>query len=235
MSNEDPFYDVLNDVKDQLKDLNVKKNNKNNNNNNNNALSSASPEVKEVYETVQDLKTSLQLSKPYLEPTELQKRESEISGLENQYYVLLHNLNNTTSTNNISDSIELQDHHATFANAGVLTEDFNIPENEDMDAQDKFTHLESQMLHEQDDQLDQITKTMQNLKTQANLMGSELQDHTELLDSIDTNMSTLQGKLKKSSQKLQWIYEKNKERYNTICIMLLIVVLIILLFLTIIA
>ncbi|KAL6949926.1 hypothetical protein ACO0QE_000595 [Hanseniaspora vineae] len=223
MSNEDPFYDVLNDVKNQLKDLNTEKNYSN-------GLSSASPEVREVYETVQDLKTSFQMSKPYLQPTELQKRESEISRLENQYYVLLHNLNNVSSTNNISDSIELQDQDTAFS-----TEHFNMPENDDMDTQDKFTHLESQMLHEQDDQLDQITKTMQNLRTQANLMGSELQDHTELLDSIDSNMNTLQGKLKKSSQKLQWIYEKNKERYNTICIMLLIVVLIILLFLTIIA
>lgn len=95
--------------------------------------------------------------------------------------------------------------------------------------------LQEQMIREQDTHLDSIHHTMTNLHLQAQTMGNELEDQGELLNEMDTNMDSLSNKLSRGRRQLEWVYEKNKERYNDCCIGLLIVVLIVLLVLAFIA
>lgn len=95
--------------------------------------------------------------------------------------------------------------------------------------------LQEQLLREQDTHLDSIHNTMTNLHLQAQTMGNELEDQGEMLHEMDTNMDSLSNKLSRGRRQLEWVYEKNKERYNDCCIGLLIVVLIVLLVLAFIA
>lgn len=89
--------------------------------------------------------------------------------------------------------------------------------------------FQDQMLREQDTHLDDIHQTMKNLHLQAETMGQELEDQGQLLDDMDQGMDTVAGKLARGRRQLEWVYEKNKERYNDCCIMLLIIALIVLL------
>lgn len=89
--------------------------------------------------------------------------------------------------------------------------------------------LQEQMMQEQDQHLDTIHHTMQNLHLQASTMGQELEDQGMLLDEMDGGMDNVMSKLSRGRRQLEWVYEKNKEKYNDCCIGLLIVVLIVLL------
>lgn len=95
--------------------------------------------------------------------------------------------------------------------------------------------FQEQMIREQDVHLDGIHKTMQNLHIQAQTMGDELENQGQLLDDMDEGMDTVVNKLARGRRQLEWVYEKNKEKYDDCCIGLLIVVLIILLVLAFIA
>lgn len=95
--------------------------------------------------------------------------------------------------------------------------------------------MQEQLLREQDTHLDSIHHTMTNLHLQAQTMGNELEDQGELLNEMDTNMDSLTGKLARGRRQLEWIYQKNSERYNDCCIVLLIAALIVLLILAFIA
>ncbi|SCW02751.1 LAFE_0F13476g1_1 [Lachancea fermentati] len=89
--------------------------------------------------------------------------------------------------------------------------------------------VQEQMIREQDQHLDTIHHTMQNLHLQASTMGNELEDQGMLLEDLDQGMDGVMGKLARGRRQLEWVYEKNKEKYNDCCIGLLIAVLLVLL------
>ncbi|CUS23766.1 LAQU0S11e03818g1_1 [Lachancea quebecensis] len=89
--------------------------------------------------------------------------------------------------------------------------------------------LQEQMMEEQDQHLDTIHQTMQNLHLQASTMGQELEDQGMLLEEMDGGVDNVMSKLSRGRRQLEWVYEKNKEKYNDCCIGLLIVALIVLL------
>ena len=95
--------------------------------------------------------------------------------------------------------------------------------------------FQEQLLREQDSHLDDIHKTMQNLHVHAQTMGQELEDQGQILDELDENFDSITNKVQRGRQQLEWIYEKNKEKYNDCCIGLLIIALIVLLVLAFIA
>ncbi|CAB4255997.1 similar to Saccharomyces cerevisiae YDR468C TLG1 Essential t-SNARE that forms a complex with Tlg2p and Vti1p and mediates fusion of endosome-derived vesicles with the late Golgi [Maudiozyma barnettii] len=95
--------------------------------------------------------------------------------------------------------------------------------------------FQEQLLREQDSHLDDIHKTMQNLHVHAQTMGQELEDQGQILDELDENFDSITNKVQRGRRQLEWIYEKNKEKYNDCCIGLLIIALIVLLVLAFIA
>lgn len=110
-----------------------------------------------------------------------------------------------------------------------------IPGSTDDPSGGQANPFQAQILQEQDEHLDSIHKTMQNLHLHAQTMGQELEDQGQLLDELDENFDSLTSKVQRGRRQLEWIYEKNKEKYNDCCIGLLIIALIVLLVLAFIA
>lgn len=95
---------------------------------------------------------------------------------------------------------------------------------------DQVDVLRQQILEEQDNQLDSIHQTMQNLHLQATTMGEELHDQSFILQDLEGGLNTVRTKISQGSRKLQSIYEENSNSYNDCCITFLIIILLILLF-----
>ncbi|GAV52996.1 hypothetical protein ZYGR_0AI02780 [Zygosaccharomyces rouxii] len=212
----DPFEQVAQDTRDQIERLSVYLQN--------NPSNDADNEVREVMqdieETIEDLEKSLQVIERSGNST--LERQNEVSSLKSTYEKLKLGMSN--SSTKISNMAWQQEEEEREANAvqRPLQDNYDNP-------------FQEQMLREQDVQLDSIHHTMTNLHMQAQTMGDELQDQGELLQDMDTNMDTIGNKLSRGRRQLEWIYERNKEKYNDCCIMLLIIALIVLLVLAFIA
>ncbi|KAL3422941.1 t-SNARE affecting a late Golgi compartment protein 1 [Phlyctema vagabunda] len=88
-----------------------------------------------------------------------------------------------------------------------------------------------QMMHEQDEQLDGVFRTVGNLRQQADDMGRELEEQGEMLDHVDNLADRVGGRLQTGMQKMNYVIKKNEEKMSSCCIAVLIFVLIILLIL----
>ncbi|KAL6925745.1 hypothetical protein ACO0SA_000346 [Hanseniaspora valbyensis] len=204
MNNDDPFYTVFKDLKDQIQEYV---------NNNIYYTSDHQKNIaieKDIEETFVDLEHSIH---SLTDQEEIQKRDLLLTGLRNKYT----QFKNTKSSNNIESVIESRDDlHNEISN--------NTSDNI------QFNQLESSMMQEQDEQLDAIARTMQSLNKQANMMSEELQDHMDLMGDLEQDMDIAGDKIAQSSNRLDWIYKTNRlVGYNDCCITLLIVVLLLLL------
>lgn len=199
---DDPFNAVFKDLKDQIFDyVNNNFQSSTYTNDNNNIIE------KDIEETFEDLENSLH-SVTNIE--EKKERGEKLKVLRKKYY----DFKNTKMGNNIESIMETRD-------------DLH---NEVNDQNMKFNELEHSMMEEQDEQLDNIAKTMQTLNKQANMMTMELEDHMELMGDLENDMDVAGDKIGESSNRLDWIYKTNKlVGYNDCFISLLIVVLIIML------
>ncbi|KAK4991678.1 hypothetical protein LTR50_001686 [Elasticomyces elasticus] len=88
-----------------------------------------------------------------------------------------------------------------------------------------------EMMHEQDEALDGVFKTVGNLRLQADTMGRELEEQAELLDDVDNVADRVGGKLQTGIKKIGWVIKKNEDTYSSCCIAALIFVLVLLLIL----
>ncbi|KAI9733466.1 MAG: hypothetical protein M1818_007214 [Claussenomyces sp. TS43310] len=87
------------------------------------------------------------------------------------------------------------------------------------------------IMHEQDEQLDGVFRTVGNLKQQADDMGRELEEQHEMLEDVDNLADRVGGRLQTGIQKLGWVMKHNEDTWSSCCIGFLILVLIILLIL----
>ncbi|ERF74057.1 hypothetical protein EPUS_03872 [Endocarpon pusillum Z07020] len=102
------------------------------------------------------------------------------------------------------------------------------------DAYGEFEHQQQiEMMHEQDEQLDGVFRTVGNLRIQAEDMGRELEEQDVLLDEVDTLADRVGGKLQIGVKKVGHIIKKNEDTVSSCCIAVLIFVLILLLILVI--
>ncbi|KAI9879322.1 MAG: hypothetical protein M1830_008843 [Pleopsidium flavum] len=67
-----------------------------------------------------------------------------------------------------------------------------------------------EMMHEQDEALDGVFKTVGNLRQQADDMGRELEEQGELLDDVDTLADRVGGKLQNGIKRVGWVIKKNE-------------------------
>lgn len=205
---EDPFEQVVKDTKEQIERLAHYLNGKSNEDN-----EEVQDIIQDVEETIEDLQKSVSV---------MQKNGQNTTGRESQVQHLRETLQKL--------NIQRKTPSATALNL----------EHDQDDEQENTSHqfenpFQEQMLREQDTHLDSIHHTMTNLHLQAQTMGEELEDQGQILNDMDTNIDTLTNKLSRGRRQLEWIYEKNKERYNDCCIGLLIAVLLVLLVLAFIA
>lgn len=85
------------------------------------------------------------------------------------------------------------------------------------------------MMREQDDHLDGVFQTVDNLRRQAGDMGRELEEQREMLEMTDALADRVGGRLQKGMDKLKYVVKHNEDRLSSWCIGLLIMVLCILL------
>jgi t-SNARE syntaxin family protein len=101
------------------------------------------------------------------------------------------------------------------------------------DGDDSYAEFEQQqqevMMREQDGQLDDVFRTVGNLRRQADDMGRELEEQREMIVEVDQLADRVGGRLATGMQKLQYIVRRNEDTLSSWCIGLLIFVLIILL------
>ncbi|KAK5778449.1 hypothetical protein RI543_004114 [Arxiozyma heterogenica] len=215
MSIEDPFDQVLEDTKEQLTRLiNYLPSH--------NIDSEVIDIVKDVTDTINDLDRSLVVMKR--NQLDTSERETSLNEIKQQ-------LNDFRQQYNINGHFQA---HSESNNAAAI--DHNLENNNEQGPPiNKINGLQDQILHEQDIHLDNIHQTMKNLHLQAQTMGEELEDQGRILDDLDNNFDSVTNKLSRSRRQLEWVYEKNKEKFNDCCILLLIIALIILLVLAFIA
>lgn len=94
--------------------------------------------------------------------------------------------------------------------------------------------MQQTMMREQDEQLDDVYRTVGTLRSQAEDMGRELEEQGVMLDEVDTLADRVGGKLAVGTKKIGEVIRRNEDKYSGCCIATLIVVLIILLVLVII-
>lgn len=69
---------------------------------------------------------------------------------------------------------------------------------------------QQELMHEQDEALDDVFKTVGNLKAQADDMGRELEDQTHMLADVENIADRVGGKLQTGIKKVGWVIKKNE-------------------------
>ena len=67
-----------------------------------------------------------------------------------------------------------------------------------------------EMMHEQDEALDGVFKTVGNLRQQADEMGRELEEQGEMLEDADKLADRLGGKLQNGIKRVGWVIKNNE-------------------------
>lgn len=106
---------------------------------------------------------------------------------------------------------------AGYGSGLPLPEDFDedVPP-EDRD-DDYYAALEEQrqteLMHEQDEQLDGVFRTVGNLREQANDMGRELEHQKALIGEVDTLADRVGGKIQGGMSRMKHIVRKNEGKF----------------------
>ena len=175
----------------------------------------------ELEDTLQDLSTDLQdlvdsvkavEHDPYkygLEVEEVARRRQlvedvgrEVAGMREELLKTVHNA---------------QSKGKGAANGDALPHPSNFDSDEDDEGQDTYGEFEEQrqmeIMHEQDEALDGVFKTVGNLRLQADTMGRELEEQAELLDSVDNIADRVGGKLQNGLKSIGTVIRKNEGWY----------------------
>lgn len=217
-STMDPFYEVEADCRQQLSQLEefVER------------QQGISTEVIQEYnnqrsdiiETIDDLRQSvesIQLNpQAYssITPTELAERALKVS-------LLTEKLNKAGLQWTEKQNLEKKP-ITTMSNR--ISQEFDNPDSNYQQFQ------QQELLREQDQHLDNIHQTMQNLHQQLTIMGDELQDQHVLLRQFEDDIDSVGAKLRNGLKRVDYFLEKNRDKATDCCIFLLILALVVLLF-----
>lgn len=84
---------------------------------------------------------------------------------------------------------------------------------------DYYSEMEQQrqmeMMHEQDQQLDGVFRTVGDLRRQANDMGRELEDQTEMIKDVDALAERVGGKLQNGVRRVGHVIRRNEGKQVT--------------------
>ena len=86
--------------------------------------------------------------------------------------------------------------------------DTDEPDGDDYQVFEQQRQVE--MMHEQDEALDGVFKTVGNLRQQADEMGRELEEQGEMLEGADKLADRLGGKLQNGIKRVGWVIKNNE-------------------------
>lgn len=97
---------------------------------------------------------------------------------------------------------------------GGMANHGDLPDPDTFDEEDNYAAFEQErqmeIMHEQDEALDGVFRTVGNLRQQADDMGRELEEQTEILRDVDTVADRVGGKIATGMQKVGWVIKKNE-------------------------
>lgn len=89
-----------------------------------------------------------------------------------------------------------------------------LPDPDSFEDEDNYAAFEQErqleMMHDQDEALDGVFRTVGNLRQQADDMGRELEEQGEMLNDVDEVADRVGGKLQTGLQKVGWVIKKNE-------------------------
>ena len=92
---------------------------------------------------------------------------------------------------------------------------------DDGEAADDYGAFEQQrqveMMHEQDEALDGVFKTVGTLRQQADEMGRELEEQGGMLEDVDNLADRVGGKLQNGIKRVGWVIKNNEGAYFDLC------------------
>ncbi|KAJ5183019.1 hypothetical protein N7492_000635 [Penicillium capsulatum] len=110
-------------------------------------------------------------------------------------------------------------------------------ERQNRGGEDYYASMEQQrqsdLMHEQDEQLDGVFRTVGNLRQQANDMGRELEEQAVMINEVDSLADRVGGKLNNGMKRIRHVIRANEDTWSSFCIAALIFALVLLLFLVI--
>ena len=183
------------------------------------ALQTLSNDLSDLVESVRAVERD-----PYrygLEVDEVQRRRSLVEEVGRELEGMREELQKT-----------VQDAQSKGKQKGPLPHpnEFAEEADEEEEDDDEYTAFEQErqmeMMHEQDEALDGVFKTVGNLRQQADDMGRELEEQGELLGDVDNVADRVGGKLQNGIKKVGWVIKKNEDTASSCCIGVLIFVLI---------
>ena len=90
----------------------------------------------------------------------------------------------------------------------------DAPEGDEYGAFEQQRQVE--MMHEQDEQLDDVFKTVGNLRQQADDMGRELEEQAVIIDDVDQIADRVGGKLQNGIKRVGYVIKKNEGMFNRV-------------------
>ena len=92
------------------------------------------------------------------------------------------------------------------------------PDSPDDDAYGAFEQQRQvEIMHEQDEAIDGVFKTVGNLRQQADDMGRELEEQVELLEDVNQLTDRVQGKIQNGIGKVGWVIKNTEGASITYC------------------
>ncbi|KAI9862143.1 MAG: hypothetical protein M1813_004918 [Trichoglossum hirsutum] len=143
----------------------------------------------------------------------------------------------TGSTTNGSKSVRFSDAPLTSdADQAAREALFPSTYRDDPDAPPDHSHLDNQQIHtyhsqvlqNQDDQLDRLGESIGRQRELSIQIGDELDSHVELLDEVDEHMDRHQSRIDGARKRLTSVARKAKDNIQMTVILVLIVILVLL-------
>lgn len=189
------------------------------------ASSSLSPELiqarKELESTVQDLSLDLQdlvdsvkavEADPFqygLDITEVSRRRKLVGDIGAEVEHMGEELKKTIAS---------AEYKGQAVNSNSLPPPSSFePDSPNGDAYGAFEQQRQvEIMHEQDEALDGVFKTVGNLRQQADDMGRELEEQVEILEDFEQDADRIGGKLQNGMKRVGWIIKNNEGKSSNI-------------------
>ncbi|CDR41120.1 CYFA0S06e02080g1_1 [Cyberlindnera fabianii] len=221
----DPFIEVLEDAKQQEKDLSqfVQRTRIITDDANANFLNN----LQDLTETIEDLNESIESSRSNPEffkisTQTLKEREGIVAGLKKASEELR---SQWTQKKSSSGGGVAETQASDGSNPFARYDDDPDAANAQFNA-----YQQQEMIREQDQHLDGVYASMQTINQQARAMGTELEEQGYLMEELEGDLDRVGGKVGRGLKRVEHVIRANQERASDCCIGLLIVALIILLF-----
>ncbi|RPB03880.1 hypothetical protein L873DRAFT_1760424 [Choiromyces venosus 120613-1] len=184
-------------------------------------LDEISTDLSDLHATVRQMEAD-----PYkfgLDVPEVVRRRRFVDEVEGEVGDMREELNSTSSSSSRQNA---------GAAAGVAMDDRRDEEGGGWNGYEM--QYQQEIMHDQDEMLEGVSRTVVNLREQADVMNRELEEQTEMLGALDGDVDRAEHKLKKGVRDLNTFIRKNEDTASSCCIAILIMVLIFLLFLVVI-